>query len=99
MRKKSGQFLVYMKTSSYLCLTFVGKRNLDKVKLTRFLQVHLMKKSYIKPEIKTVEIPGRDILNVAVSGTDTYSVKDLNTEAVSGETPNDDNTLTGEDLL
>lgn len=58
-----------------------------------------MKKIYIQPAIQIVELPGKGILTVALSGNDTYGLKGLNTDAMNGETPDDDNTLTEEDLL
>ena len=59
-----------------------------------------MKKYYIQPIIQTVELPGKGILTIAASGEDTYSVQELDTDALNGEGQNDNNTLTGdEDFL
>ena len=53
-----------------------------------------MKKRYIRPTIQIVELPGKGILTIVMSGQDTYNTKDLNTDAMEGETPpSDDNTL------
>lgn len=53
-----------------------------------------MKKKYIRPTIQTVELPGKGILTIVMSGQDTYNTKGLNTDAMEGENPpSDDNTL------
>ena len=53
-----------------------------------------MKKRYIRPTIQIVELPGKGILTIVMSGQDTYNTKDLNTDAMEGENPpSDDNTL------
>lgn len=59
-----------------------------------------MKKKYIRPTIQTVELPGKGILTIVMSGQDTYNTKDLNTDAMEGENPpSDDNTLTEGEFL
>jgi hypothetical protein len=59
-----------------------------------------MKKRYIRPTIQIVELPGKGILTIVVSGEDTYNTKYLNTDAIEGENPpSDDNTLTEGEFL
>ena len=59
-----------------------------------------MKKKYIRPTIQIVELPGKGILTIVMSGQDTYNTKDLNTDAMEGENPpSDDNTLTEGEFL
>ena len=59
-----------------------------------------MKKKYIRPTIQTVELPGKGILTIVMSGQDTYNTKDLNTDVMEqNSTPSEDNTLTEGELL
>ena len=59
-----------------------------------------MKKKYIRPTIQIVELPGKGILAIAMSGEDTYNTKDLNTDVMEqNSTPSEDNTLTEGEFL
>lgn len=59
-----------------------------------------MKKIYIRPTIQIVDLPGKGILTIVVSGEDPYHTKDLNTDAMEqNSTPSEDNTLTEGELL
>lgn len=57
-----------------------------------------MKKKYIPPYIETVKLRQNHIMNIAGSNVPT-NVKSLDTEVVSGEPQNDNNTLTESDIF